>query len=89
MALMGFSGEAAEQGQMVLEELFLMLLFLLPFPRVLWQSHIDPICISELDGHGYFCSIRNASPQLEKTPGVHKQEVGIARAEFRIPPSTL
>lgn len=89
MALMVSSREAAEQCQMALKELFLMVLFLLPSPRSQWQSSINPICTWEVVGHEYFCSVTNANPQLEKTPGIHKQEVGVARAEFRIPSSTL
>lgn len=89
MAFMVSSWEAAEQCQMVLKELFLMVLLLLPFPRSQGQSSTGPICTWEIVGHKYFCSVTNANPQSGKAHGIYKQEVGIARAEFRIPASTL
>ena len=46
-------GEAPEQCQMVLEELFPMESFLLPFPRSLWQGSIGSIYTWELDGQSY------------------------------------
>lgn len=83
MALMMFLGEAAEQSlsegsRRVVSNGTLAA----AFPEV-------PVRTYELAGHGYFCSVTNVNPQLEKTVGTREQEVGVARAEFRIHSSTL
>lgn len=66
MALMVSSWEAAKRCQMVLKELFLMILFLLLFPRSRGQHSIGPIYTWEVVGHEYFCSVTNANPQLKR-----------------------